>query len=47
MSGALVGAAAALSIRHISKRRAPYFASALIGAIGIYVAIHASMRIAA
>ncbi len=52
----VVGAAAALSVRHVSKRwsgfgavvrRAPYFSSALIGGIGIYMAIHALTRIAA
>ena len=44
-----VGAGAALSVRHASKRwkgfeefahRAPYFSSALIAAVGIYMAFH-------
>lgn len=46
----VVGAAAALSVHHVSKRwsgfgafvrRAPYFSSALIGVIGVYMAVHA------
>lgn len=49
-----VGAVAALSVRHASRRwsgfgafvrRAPYFSSALIGAIGVYIAVHALSRI--
>ena len=45
-----VGVAAALSVRQVAKRwsgfntlarRAPYFSSALIGAVGIYMGVHA------